>query len=230
MRIASPLLLGMALALPATAGTQGASAPVYFESDVEPILTRFGCNAGACHGKQRGQNGFQLSLLGFDRDFDYAALTKEARGRRIFPAAPEHSLLLRKPTAQMPHGGGKRFDKESLPYQVLHRWIVAGTPRNPADSPTLVRISVEPSERLLAFQGEQQLTVRAHYSDGSHTDVTRLAQFQSSESPVAAVNADGRIKAGPLPGDAAIMARFMEKFAVCHVTIPLPGKVPDDYY
>src|SRR5262245_19355024 len=182
MRIASPLLLGMALALPATAGTRGASAPVYFESDVEPILTRFGCNAGACHGKQRGQNGFQLSLLGFDRDFDYAALTKEGRGRRIFPAAPEHSLLLRKPSAQMPHGGGKRFDTGSQPFEILRRWIVAGAPRAPKDSPVLQRISIQPGERLLTFHAQQQLGVTAHFSDGSQSDVTRLTQFQSSES------------------------------------------------
>src|SRR5436309_11522201 len=83
---------------------------VTFEFDVQPLLTRFGCNAGACHGKSRGQNGFALSLLGFDPDFDYDALIREGRGRRVFPAAPENSLLLRKPTGQMPHGGGKKFE------------------------------------------------------------------------------------------------------------------------
>src|SRR5262245_43891786 len=195
MRIRWTFLLGFVIASPTLAGAAEPSAPVYFESDVEPILTRFGCNAGACHGKQRGQNGFQLSLLGFDRDFDYAALTKEGRGRRVFPASPEHSLLLRKPSAQMPHGGGKRFATGSQPFEVLRRWIVAGAPRAPKDSPVLQRITIQPSERLLTFHAEQQLVVTAHFSDGSLTDVTRLAQFQSSESAVAAVNADGRIKA-----------------------------------
>src|SRR5262249_25084804 len=83
---------------------------VTFESDVQPLLTRFGCNAGACHGKARGQNGLALSLLGFDADFDFGALLHESRGRRVFPAAPEASLFLRKATGQMPHGGGKRFE------------------------------------------------------------------------------------------------------------------------
>src|SRR5258706_15768425 len=84
--------------------------PVSFENDVVPILTRFGCNAGACHGKARGQNGFQLSLLGFYPDFDYAAITQEARGRRVFPAVPEKSLLLAKASGLTPHGGGKRIE------------------------------------------------------------------------------------------------------------------------
>src|SRR5262249_33735557 len=85
--------------------------PETFEKDVEPILARFGCNSGACHGKARGQNGFQLSLLGFDADFDFASLTQEARGRRILPSAPAFSMLLRKPGGEMAHGGGKRLDQ-----------------------------------------------------------------------------------------------------------------------
>jgi hypothetical protein len=204
--------------------------PVTFERDVLPLLARAGCNAGACHGKARGQNGFQLSLLGFDPDFDFAALTQEGRGRRIFPAAPEHSLLLRKASGQMPHGGGKRLDKGDVPYETLLRWIAAATPRTPADAPILERISVEPAERILANHAEQQLIVTAHYSDKTSRDVTHLTTFQSNESVIAAVGADGRVKAGPLPGEAAIMARFMEKFAVCNVVIPSPGTVPAEVY
>src|SRR5204862_5309081 len=124
--------------------------PINFELDVVPILTRAGCNAGACHGKARGQNGFQLSLLGFDADFDYAAITQEARGRRVFPAAPEQSLLLRKPTGQVAHGGGKRLELGSADYEVLRRWIADGLPRKSADAPTLERITALPAERILA--------------------------------------------------------------------------------
>src|SRR5215212_1501677 len=87
--------------------------PISFELDVQPILTARGCNQGACHGKARGQNGFQLSLLGFDSDFDYAQLTQQARGRRVFPSAPQRSLLLLKASAQLPHGGGLRIEKTS---------------------------------------------------------------------------------------------------------------------
>jgi hypothetical protein len=204
--------------------------PVTFERDVIPILTRAGCNAGACHGKARGQNGFALSLLSYDADFDYHAIVSEARGRRVFAAAPEFSLLLRKPSAQLPHGGGKRLEVGSAGYDVLHRWIVAGLPRTPKATPTLMSITVDPAERILAANSEQQLLVMAHFSDGSAEDVTHLATYQSNESAIAAVSPDGLIKTGPLPGEAAVMARFMEQFAVCNISIPLSGVVSADVY
>lgn len=204
--------------------------PVTFEKDVQPILTRFGCNAGACHGKARGQNGFQLSLLAFDADFDFAALTQEARGRRVMPTSPDNSLLLLKPIGALPHGGGRRLTKGESPYESLRRWIVAGTPRTPAGQPALERLTIEPVERILAAGAEQQLVVTAHYADKSLADVTHLTMFQSNESVIAAVDANGRIRAGPLPGEAAIMARFMEKFAVSNVIIPLPQSVPAEVY
>src|SRR3954471_21494016 len=97
----------------------GESSTVTFERDVEPILTRAGCNAGACHGKARGQNGFALSLLGFDPAFDHDAIVKEGRGRRVFPAVPEESLLLRKATARVPHGGGPRLEPGSVWYETV---------------------------------------------------------------------------------------------------------------
>lgn len=208
----------------------GRHKPATFERDVLPILARAGCNAGACHGKARGQGGFALSLLGYDPDADHAAITREGRGRRLFPASPENSLLLRKAAAQTAHGGGRRLEPGGHAYDLLLRWISDGTPRTPADAPALQRISVEPNERTLSFRGRQQLIVTAHYSDSSSEDVTHLATFQSSESVLASVNADGLISAGPLPGEAAIMARFVDKFAVCNVLIPLPGKVDESLY
>src|SRR5207248_9697188 len=93
--------------------------PATFEFDVQPLLTRFGCNAGACHGKSRGQNGFALSLLAYDPDSDYAALTAEARGRRVFPADPEFSLVLRKASGEIPHGGGRKLPKGHFGYELL---------------------------------------------------------------------------------------------------------------
>jgi hypothetical protein len=203
---------------------------VTFEKDVQPILARFGCNSGPCHGKSRGQNHFQLSLLGFDDDFDYNALTQEARGRRVFPSAPESSLLLLKATAALPHGGGKKLSVGDAHYGKLVRWIASGMPRTPAKMPALEKITVAPTERILKAGGEQQLAVTAHFADGGKVDVTHLAMYQSSERVIAAVSEEGRVKAGPLPGEAAIMARYQNKFAVCNVMIPLPTPVPAEVY
>jgi len=215
------------------------SSAVDFERDVQPILTRHGCNAGACHGKARGQNGFQLSLLGFDPNFDYDSLTKEARGRRVFPPDPERSLLLQKPAAIVPHGGGKRLDKDSAEYATLRAWIIAGSQRSVPGTPKLVRVTVEPSDRILALSrpgdanGAKEtvpLRVAAHYADGSTRDVTRLAQFQSNESSIASVNDAGVVSAGVVVGEAAVMARYGGLIAVCSVAVPLPGAVDPELY
>ncbi len=217
-------------ALPNTGHAANPGRSPTFERDIQPILTRYGCNAGACHGKARGQNGFALSLLAYDHDFDYHAITTEARGRRIFPANPRFSLLLRKATGQVPHGGGKKLDPQSPEYRSLEQWIAAGTPRTPADAPKLEKITVSPTQRLMKFSETQPLKVTAFYSDGTQEDVTRLAQFSSSESVYARVSPEGVITAGPIPGEAAIMARFAEKFAICNVLIPRPHPVDAAVY
>ncbi|QEL17253.1 DUF1549 and DUF1553 domain-containing protein [Limnoglobus roseus] len=201
-----------------------------FERNVEPILTRYGCNSGGCHGKARGQNGFALSLLGFDTDFDYNAIVTEARGRRLFAADVDFSLFLRKACGDVPHGGGRKLPKDSPEYALLRAWIVAGTPRTPKDAPTLAKITVSPTEKLLTFNTALPLRVMAHFSDGSSEDVTKLAAFQSNDSGYAAVDATGTIKTGPIAGEAAVTARYADKFAVSNVLIPLPGTVNAKLY
>ncbi|QDV37499.1 DUF1549 and DUF1553 domain-containing protein [Tautonia plasticadhaerens] len=208
----------------------GEQMPPTFERDVMPLLTRLGCNSGPCHGKQRGQNGFQLSLLGFDPSFDHNALTKEARGRRVFPASPDQSLTLLKATAAVPHGGGKRIDPEGEEYGTIRRWIDEGMRRDPEGAPTVAGLDIWPTERSLAASDEQQVIVTARYSDGSTADVTHLAAFQSNESAVVSVDERGLIRAGERPGEAAISARFEGHFATCAVRIPLEGEVPDSLY
>lgn len=203
---------------------------VTFELDVLPVLTAAGCNQGACHGKSRGQNGFQLSLLGFDADFDYARIVKDARGRRVFPAAAEQSLLLRKASAQLPHGGGERLVAGSEDYELVRRWIEQGMPRRLPDDPVLVRITLSPPEHKLAAGDSEQLTVTAHYSDGSTRDATRQTTFQSNEAAIVAVDKTGLVKAGMLPGETAIMARHMTHIATWNTLIPLPEPVDDSVY
>src|SRR5215208_3770371 len=118
------LLMAMAVALVAQADER----PLNFANDIVPIFTKAGCNAGGCHGKASGQNGFKLSLLGFEPAEDYEHIVREARGRRVFPGAPDQSLLLLKGINATPHGGGKRLDAKSDDYGLLVRWIAQGLP------------------------------------------------------------------------------------------------------
>ncbi len=131
------------------------------------IFTKYGCNGGGCHGKAAGQNGFKLSLLGFEPKEDFEHLVVESRGRRLFPAAPQRSLLLTKAVNEVPHGGGQRLEKDSHEYRLLARWIAQGMPYGSDKDPVLASITINPTNRLLAKQASQQLTVMAQYSDGS---------------------------------------------------------------
>ncbi|MFO1091953.1 MAG: DUF1553 domain-containing protein [Planctomycetaceae bacterium] len=220
---------GISTQVPVEIGSLDAQ-PVDFERDIQPILTRFGCNSGACHGKQRGQNGFQLSLLGFDSDFDHNAIAKEARGRRLARSAPASSLFLQKPAGILPHGGGLRIPRDGDEYRLLLRWIDAGAPRNVPDVPQLQRVSVAPTRRSLHPAEQQQLIVTAHYSDGTKRDVTALATYQSNDSVTAAVDDRGHVTAGTVVGEVAVMARYLGQFALCQVALPLEGDVsPDEY-
>lgn len=196
-----------------------------FENDLEPILSRFSCNSSGCHGKAEGQNGFKLSVFGFDPSADYNSLTKESRGRRIFPAAPEQSLLLRKMTGQMPHGGGARIAVGSREYETIRVWIAAGMPFGSPDDPRVASIRIEPRERLLPFRGRQQLRVIARYSDDQEVDVTAHAKFQSNNDGLASVQPSGLVLAGEVPGEAAIMASFMNAVDTFRVIVPRAERI-----
>ena len=223
-------LLSALAALLIAGRSAAADDTVSFELDVQPILVASGCSTGPCHGKSRGQNGFQLSLLCFDPEFDYAALTRNARGRRIFPSAPEKSLILQKAAGILPHGGGVRLPLDSADYQTLRKWIAQGAPRRRESEPKLTGIQLSLMEATLKPKESQQLTATASYSDGTSRDVTAQTTFQSNESAIVAVNRSGTVIAGPLPGEATIMARFMDVIATCNVAIPMPGDVPAEVY
>lgn len=204
--------------------------PVDFEQDVEPILSKFGCNSGPCHGKARGQNGFQLSLLGFDAGFDYESLTREGRGRRVFLSAPDESLLLRKPAGLVPHGGGKRIDPQSASFDVLRSWIVSGAPRRQPGAAQISRLTVFPEEARLKYEDEQQLVVTAHFDDGTTRDVTHLCAYQSSDSTLAEVSESGLVTAGKFTGEPAVMARYEGQIAISRMPIPRPVELPEDAF
>jgi hypothetical protein len=198
----------------------GNGRPVDFKTEIVPLLSKLGCNAGGCHGKASGQNGFKLSLFGFDASFDHEAITKEARGRRIFPAAPDQSLFLLKATGAVPHGGGKRLNRDGHEYQVVRQWIVAGAPASAADAPRVTKLRVVPGDRVLQREQIQQLEVIAEYSDGSTRDVTRQSEFSSNLDPVASVDGEGLARAHQRSGEAAVMARHMGHVAVFRAMVP----------
>lgn len=199
-------------------GTLPAAETVNFTRDVVPLLTKLGCNNGACHGSFQGRGGFRLSLLGFDPVADFDALTREARGRRVFPAAPDSSLLLLKPTMIVPHGGKKRLTVDSASYRVLREWIAQGTP-GPVPVTAVKRLEVTPAEAVLSAGTEKPLTVRAHWSDGVIQDATGLALYESTSDTVAEVASDGKVT-GRKPGLTAITVRYMGQVAAVPVTIP----------
>jgi hypothetical protein len=200
--------------------------PVWFTSAIVPIFTRLGCNSGTCHGKAGGQNGFRLSLLGFDPRLDHDSLTRDARQRRVFPAAPAASLMLRKPTAAIAHGGGRRLELESPEYRTIVRWIGQGVPFRPDAEPRLERIATTPLRRAIKGGKTQQLRVVAHYRDGSLADVTRLALFESNAPDLATVDPSGLVRAEGGVGEAAIQARFGGQIAVARLSIPYAQAPP----
>jgi len=200
--------------------------PISFPNDIVPIFTRNHCNAGACHAKSAGQNGFRLSLFGYNPDLDHEYLINESRGRRIFPAAPKHSLLLTKVTGETPHGGGARIDEGSPDYQMMLRWIREGTPYTPANDPVVERIEIFPRERVVQPHSKQQLLVTAFFSDGSTRDITHAAQFESNQEDMAEVDDTGMVHFENKTGTTSVMVRFQEQIDVFMAIIPLGIKMP----
>lgn len=188
--------------------------PINFVNEVVPIFTRLGCNAGGCHGKSDGQNGFKLSLLGFYPDEDYEYIVHESLGRRVFPAEPEFSLLLLKPANMLPHGGGKRMAAGTYEWDLIVSWIRQGMPYGSESDAKLQRIEIIPAVRRMHFNTSQQLSVIGHYSDGTKRDVTRLASYESNQPDMALVRDNGTVSVSTTPGESAVMVRFQGEVGV----------------
>ena len=198
---------------------------INFANQITPLLTKFGCNSGGCHGKASGQNGFKLSLLGFEPQEDYEYLVREGRGRRLFPASPEHSLLLLKATGSIPHGGGARIDVDSPYYRLIHRWIEQGMEYGDDTAAVVERIEVFPKERLIPRGGSQQMLVVAHHTDGSRSDITRMTQMEPNDADMAEASMTGLVTIGRLPGVVAVMARYQAHVDVLRAVVPLGAPV-----
>lgn len=196
-----------------------------FRNHVQPVLAKFGCSSGACHGAAAGQNGFRLSLRGYDDLGDWKSLTRNALGRRIIPAEPSASLLVQKPTGAVPHKGGVKFGPESQEFRVLAEWIADGALPPKDEDPRVVRIEVLPNQVVLKPGAKQQMVVRAHFSDGSAHDVTRWAKYTAADTTVATVDdATGKVTVVG-SGEGAITAWYLSKIAIATVTSPYPDEV-----
>ena len=207
--------------------TLNASEPrVSFVNDVMPVLTKSGCNVGVCHAKAGGgQKGFQLSLLGFEPLEDFEHLVKEGRNRRLFPGAPDRSLLLLKASGQVPHGGGVRLEAASDGYAVLREWIRQGAPYDTEATPKFDSFEVQPSRGSIQRKAEQQLKVLAKYSDGSVRDITGMALYEANDKAMADVTERGLVKISDIVGNVAVMVRYQGRVAVYSASIPLGARV-----
>ncbi len=217
------------LTLSLLAGTTGLSAaerPVSFVNEVVPVLTKAGCNVGVCHAKAgNGQNGFQLSLLGFEPLEDYEHLFKESRGRRLATSAPDESLLLLKATGKLPHGGGVRLRANSPDYQLLRDWIAQGATLDLETAPVLSRLELQPDRGTLKPKTEQSLRAIAHYADGTSRDVTSHALYESNDVAMATVTPTGLVSVLDLTGKVSVMVRYQGRIAVFNATVPLGAAV-----
>ena len=200
-----------------------------FRNAVQPILSKAGCNSGACHGAAAGKNGFKLSLRGYDDEGDFRAIAKNAFGRRLDAADPGQSLLLTKASGGTPHKGGVRFETNSTEYKILADWIANGAPEPGAADPRIERIELLPAQSRLKIGAEIQLSVRAYFSNGESQDVTRWAKYSASNQAVTIVDDAGKAKVVG-NGEGAITAWYLSRIAIANVAAPNEKMIPDDQF
>ncbi|MCB1276201.1 DUF1553 domain-containing protein [Prosthecobacter sp.] len=201
-----------------------------FTQDILPILSKAGCNLGACHAKASGQAGFKLSIFAFDPKGDYMELVKDSRGRRVFPALPEDSLLLQKAVVRVQHEGGQRFEPDSASAKTIAEWIRQGMPYETPGQPTLTGIDVAPAEKTYRKNEAGTLKVTANYSDGTKRDVTGLTDYISSEKSIASVDEEGHMQTTSESGETVIVARYMGMVAISRVAVPADKLFPPERY
>jgi len=221
--------IGASAAGPTPDSAPAVPASISFRNHVLPVLTKTGCNSGACHGAAAGKNGFSLTLRGYDPVADYDAITRQAGGRRVNKLEPAMSLILLKPTEVVPHLGGKKFEPGSAAYEILARWVSTGMPGPSESDARVVSLDVTPSDRTLKVGTVEPLTVTARFSNGTTEDVTAWARFQSADETVAQVDEQGRVTVKG-PGETAVSVSFLSDVAMTHVRAPFDAVVPESAY
>lgn len=224
MNLRRGVRLAMACAIVGAVCAASAAERLDFRTRILPILTKAGCNTGACHGAAVGQGGFKLSLLGYDPVQDHRNITRELGGRRLDIESPEHSLILRKSTDELDHEGGRRIKQSSDACRTLVKWIATGAEFGPADL-RVARIEVGPADSLLPATGQSlQLCVTAMLSDGTRDDVTPLALYSSNDDAVADVTAAGLVTMRSR-GLTSIMVRYSGQVVAARFAVPFGDAV-----
>ena len=211
--------------IPITVSRLDAPLPISFRNEVMPILTKTACNSGGCHGKAEGQNGFKLSIFGFDPRADHEALVMEGRGRRISVGQLAASLVFQKASARVPHGGGQKIEPGSYRDRRLLRWISEGARFDAVDdaSTRITGIEIEPQQQILLGGESHQIRVNTIDVQGNRCCVTNETEYESNAAAIADVDSRGLIQAGRIPGEAAILVRHLGHVATCRITLPRPG-------
>lgn len=221
--------IGTVFVSPCSAAEVERQGPVSFQEEVIPLFTRMGCNQGACHGKQAGQNGFRLSLRGYAPELDYQWTTREFTGRRISVPVPDDSLLLRKPLGQAPHAGGRLFTPGSRAHRLLRDWIAGGAPGPVADEPRAVKLEVAAGSGPLKVGQQQQIVVQARYSDGTLRDVTWLSKFVSNDEGLLDVSTDG-LATALRNGETAVRVHFQQLVEAVIFSVPYETITPPELF
>jgi hypothetical protein len=190
-----------------------------FSRHVVPLLSRLGCNAGTCHGKVKGENGFRLSLFGVDPAADHASLLKEFGGRRVNRANVGASLILLKPLGEVAHGGGRLITAGSPEHEIMHGWLAAGAKLDPLNESRIESLTVSPANHTLTIGEKFQLQAETRFSDGTTEDVTSLCRFEAVNRDVVSISAGGEVTATAV-GDTAIVVRYGAEPVVAMVLVP----------
>lgn len=200
-----------------------------FRNHVQSVMSKTGCNSGACHGAAAGKNGFKLSLRGYDPEGDFFSITRQSRGRRVVSDDPGRSLVLTKPTGAIPHKGGLRFTEDSYEYRVVAEWIAQGQLAPTANDPRIRRLQILPEASRLKPGTDHPMIVRAHFSDGRVEDVTRWAKYTSTNHVVCSVDDQGLVKVSG-SGEGAIVAWYLAQNTTATITVPYPGTVSPELF
>ena len=191
---------------------------ISFSPEILSILTTKGCNGSGCHGSPAGQNGFKLSLFGYDAEADYQMIVKTHDGRRVNLQNPEESLILRKPSFAIPHGGGKVLPQDSEEYRILLNWLKQGAQRS-TSGVRLTKLELVPVKRVLEGKGfQQQAVVIGRLSDGTTRDMTREVRYSTNDDTVVTLSSEGKIQAVS-PGLTTVIARAFGQVAAAQIGV-----------